>query len=153
MGHLNNQDIITTQLENIFSTMLSLPVNSSSAETTEAPGARIAGTVGIGGDKFAGSMHIVFPSEFADQVACAMLGGPASSADLTDVIGEIANMVAAGLKNAYCNAGIKCAITVPTVIKGVGFTIANMQNVQRELFAYRSGMSTFFVELQTRQMK
>ena len=80
-----------------------------------------------------------------------MLGStPETNELVNDVIGELTNMIAGGLKSAYCDAGYPCSISIPTIIRGKSFTVGNPPHTTREMFLYQSGPNTFAVELHIR---
>jgi chemotaxis protein CheX len=128
-------EFMTGHLADIFSTMLSL-------EAAPVPGAerptfadRVTGSVGFGGDSVNGIVYLHLSAPMAVRVATAMLGlapeDAPSEAEVNDVIGEVTNMLAGGLKSALCDAGAPCALCTPAIIRGTAFDVQPAPGLER----------------------
>jgi chemotaxis protein CheX len=80
-----------------------------------------------------------------------MLGLPAEEtpgeADVNDVIGEVTNMLAGGLKSWLCDAGATCALTTPAIIRGSSFQILASEGVSKIQFLFASDADRGLVEV------
>jgi len=80
-----------------------------------------------------------------------MLGLPAeemnNESEVNDVVGEVKNMVAGGLKSWLCDAGAVCAMSTPAIIRGTSFAIEPMPDVQRASLVFDCGEDRVLVEV------
>jgi CheY-specific phosphatase CheX len=144
------KEFLIRHLAEVFSTMLTLPAvplaEIAPVETKE----RVSGSVGFVGATVSGSVYLHVPATLAAQVAGAMLGMPAeetpSDADVNDVLGEVTNMLAGGLKSWLCDAGAACALTTPAIIRGTSFYIMHSEGVTKIAFSFESGPHKGLVE-------
>lgn len=145
------REYLTKHLAEVFSTMLSLPA----APTTAAPPAneseRISGSVGFVGNTVTGAVYLHVPVAFATHITCTMLGMPETevpaATDVNDVMGEITNMLAGGLKSWLCDAGAACALSIPAIIRGRSFQILASEGVTQIHFGFASGAHQGLAEL------
>ena len=128
-------EFMAGHLDEVFSTMLSL--ETLPVQTTELPKFkdRLTSSVGFGGDTVNGVVYLHLSAGFANRVAGAMLGlppeDPLSEMDVNDAIGEVTNMLAGGLKSAFCDAGATCALCPPAIIRGTAFEVQPAPGLQR----------------------
>ena len=138
-------------LTEVFSTMLSLPVAVLPAEPPESAHERVSGSVGFVGELVTGAVYLHVPAPFAARIAGAMLGLPEEEipgeADVNDVLGEVANMLAGGLKSWLCDANAACALTTPAIIRGTSFYVLPSEGVKRIKIGFESGPHHGLVEI------
>ncbi|HEX7652363.1 MAG TPA: chemotaxis protein CheX [Verrucomicrobiae bacterium] len=121
-------------LQSVFDTMLSLKtslVAEGGAGTIN--GLRVTGTVGMAGETVNGLVYLHLPAGLAAHAAATMVGltpEDLGEAEVNDVIGEVTNMVAGGLKSWLCDAGAKCALTTPAIIRGDAFHVIAKPGVE-----------------------
>jgi chemotaxis protein CheX len=136
-------EFLVRHLAEVFSTMLSLPAAPLAEWSPGDTKERVSGSVGFVGETVAGSVYLHLPAAFAARVTGAMLGLPAEEspgdAEINDVVGEVTNMLAGGLKSWLCDAGATCALTTPAIIRGRSFHILAGEGVSRIKFAFESG--------------
>jgi CheY-specific phosphatase CheX len=131
----NVLEFMAGHLEEVFSTMLSL--QTVPVQTAERPHFRdrVTGSVGFAGDTVNGVVYLHLSASFANRVAGAMLGLPPeeslSEMDVNDAIGEVTNMLAGGLKSAFCDAGAMCALCPPAIIRGTAFEVQPAPGLER----------------------
>ena len=114
----------------IFSTMANLQgtVVSRSVEIADVPVEGVGGCVSFAGS-LSGIVYVLMPETLAARVTCAMLGcDKAEASEIKDVVGELTNMVAGGLKNQLAKEGFESCLTIPTFISGTGSKI-NVRNL------------------------
>jgi chemotaxis protein CheX len=138
-------------LQSVFSTMLSLTANLLPESAPPAlAGTRVTGTVGMAGETITGLVYLHLPVPLAAKSAASMLGlspEDLGEAEVNDVIGEVTNMVAGGLKSWLCDAGAKCALTTPAIIRGDSYTVTPKPGVEQLFVAFECEGQTGFVEI------
>ncbi|MDA8141795.1 MAG: chemotaxis protein CheX [Desulfobacteraceae bacterium] len=116
VGYINP---FISAVRNLFDTMIQLPVTLGKPELKrgQATSNDISGIIGISGD-VSGSVVVGFPGAIAKRLASVLLGEEVNEIDdyCTDVIGEIANMVAGDAKNGFPKSNT--TVSVPTVVIG-----------------------------------
>ncbi len=131
---------VSSHLQSVFDTMLALNVNLlPESENRALTGDRVTGTVGMAGETINGLVYVHLPAPLAAKAAAAMLGlapEDLGDAEVNDVIGEVTNMVAGGLKSWLCDAGATCALTTPAIIRGNSFSVTAKPGVEHLLIAF-----------------
>lgn len=137
-------------MTSVFQTMLALPLDPvDGAPPVEFP-EHVSGSVGLGGEKVIGAVYIHMSSDFAKLVAATMLGMSAeeiADSDVNDVVGEMCNMVAGGLKSTLCDAGAVCAVSTPAIIRGTSLAIETVPDVRQEKLVFECQGSRIIVEV------
>jgi chemotaxis protein CheX len=145
------QDFLVRHLAEVFATMLSLPAVPLAASQCIAAAERVSGSVAFVGEAVTGAVYLHLPATLAATVTRAMLGLPGEKtpavADVNDVVGEVTNMLAGGLKSWFCDAGAVCALTTPAIIRGSSFQVLPCEGVTRIQFGFESGGSPGEVEV------
>lgn len=134
----------------VFQTMLSLPLEAVDGSPPVSFAEHVSGSVGFGGEQVIGAVYIHFSAEFARQVSAGMLGlGPEEIGDseVNDVVGEMCNMVAGGLKSTLCDAGAVCAVSTPAIIRGTSFAIETVPDVRQERLVFDCQGNRIIVEV------
>ena len=154
----NIQDFIVRALESVSTTMIREPVRLVE-KTTEAlyeglsNRVFVLSRVGFIGE-INGSVHLCIPDEFAQHAAATVLGmTPAEVAEgghdlVHDVIGEITNVTVGGFKNALCDLGFPCKLTLPTVVRGDGVQVASLKGMSRHIFQFDCGTHRIVADIQ-----
>lgn len=114
-----------SSIQNVFSTMLQLPVTVQTPSLKVAPGTTydVSGIIGLSGD-VVGSVVLSFPQETAERIVALFSGQPlqANTPDFADAIGELVNMVSGGAKAQFKNR--KVSISCPSVVVGPSHVVA-----------------------------
>ncbi len=106
----------------------------------------VSGIIGLSGDA-KGSITISFPKIMALKVVSVMIGvklkviGP----ELTDGIGEIANIIAGNAKQ-HLN-GLNLSISLPNVVVGKEHTLVTQKDVPTLVIPYTTEMGNFSIEV------
>lgn len=147
------RDCITKGVTEVFKTMLTETATymggaaQSGAVVPEIPGANtitgahIVSTVGFVGE-VSGLVHLNLTSAFAMDLASKMLGmSPAEIKEMgeevaADAIGELTNMTVGVFKNALCDMGYACKLTIPTIVRGTDFKIEQTKQGTRHLYTF-----------------
>ena len=148
---LDIRHFLNGHLVDVFETMLSMKAMPAPDGQPPEFAERMTGSVGLGGDTVTGAVYLHLSADFANRIAATMLGlSPEETlgdADVNDVIGECANMLAGGLKSALCDKGYECAVSTPAIIRGTSFNIESLPNVQHELMVFECDGARFAVEV------
>ena len=140
------QKSITLAMDNVFRTMLkreAVFVEKTTAEALQAAGAQfhIVSNVGFVGEA-CGIVYLCLTDGFAMHAVAHVLGSAASDVDLADhdlvkdVIGELTNMTAGGFKNALCDLGYPCKLTLPTIVRGQSVKVSCFKSSIRHVFVF-----------------
>ena len=68
-------------------------------------------------------------------------------ADVKDALGEIANMLAGGLKERFSQEDIALDLAIPTAISGKSYTIAAPSGSKRVVVPFTIETGQFFIEI------
>lgn len=154
LGKTEIQGFLNTHVEHIFNTMFAMPVTTSPTAAIPQSSERVCGSVGFGGDNVNGAVYLHLPAKFASVLAGAMLGMQAEEAselEVNDVVGELSNMLAGGLKAWLTDAGFPCAGSTPAVIRGNSFAIEASEAIERFTLFFAAGYQRFSVEIHIQQ--
>ncbi len=82
-------------------------------------------------------------------IAGAMLGMDLEEidADVKDALGEIANMLAGGLKERFSEENVGLELAIPTAIAGKSYTISSPTRSNRIVIPFTVEQGQFFVEI------
>jgi chemotaxis protein CheX len=135
-------EYLTRHLAEVFATMLSLPAALQAVVVPSSLSERVASSVSFVGETVTGTVYLHVPAEFAARIAGAMLGlpptEPPAASDVNDVMGEVANMLAGGLKSWLCDQGAACALSTPAIIRGSSFKILPSEGVSQLQIGFTS---------------
>lgn len=136
---------IVSAVQSVCSTMLKFDANflekSPEPNHEQFHGVQhVFGCVGFVG-KIDGVVHLCITDEFALHAASSLLGlsrAELLSDDTTvkDVVGEITNMTVGCFKNALCDQGYTCKLTLPMIVRGQNLTVAAVKSSQRHIFLF-----------------
>ncbi len=149
-----NEELIRSYINravgDVFRTMLGRePSSSYHADSAEAArlqaveGNRpqIVGTVGFVGD-INGLIYLHLDLAFARLCTSHLLGmsdaelNEAGDDVINDAIGELTNMTVGTFKNALCDAGYPCKLTIPSIVRGSNFVIEPISSVTRHIYYF-----------------
>ena len=141
---------ITESTEEIFNTMIFLDVAAEAPleEKVQIEGCHVSAMIGLTGS-FSAMMSIHCPEAVSLAVTGAMLGMELSEidADVKDALGEIANMVAGGIKERFAAENIKLELAIPTAITGKSYIISSPTRSNRIVIPFSVEQGQFFVEI------
>lgn len=148
---VNVREFMTRHLLEVFETMLS--TKAIPIEPFEPPRytERVSGSVGFAGENVNGAVYLHLSAPFATRIAAAMLGlSPEEiqgETEVNDVVGEVTNMLAGGLKSALCDTGSPCAVSTPAIIRGTSFIIEPAPDVEQICMLFGCDADLIFVEV------
>jgi len=109
----------------------------------------VSGLIGMVGPKTKGSLSITFDEPLILEIMNKMLGEkPASiNEEISDLVGEITNMVTGGAKNLLSDKGYDFNMATPVVVSGKNHTISHKSKGKKILmpFSHEHGMA--FIEI------
>jgi chemotaxis protein CheX len=149
--NMNIREFMTRHLVEVFETMLSM--KAIPIDPFEPPhyDSRVSGSVGFAGDDINGAVYLHLSASFATRIAATMLGlAPEQiegETDVNDVVGEVSNMLAGGLKSAFCDTGYPCAVSTPAIIRGTSFIVEPIPEVEQIRLLFGCENERIFVEV------
>ncbi len=152
MSALDIKNMVCSGMKEVFSTMLTMELMDA-----EAPGAdlekrrtRVVGSVSFAG-KAMGCVNVHVPSGFAREIAAGMLGMDLQEIEgedeVCDVIGEIGNMIGGYLKSRFCDSGLPCELSIPSVTIGTDFRLDATNWDIHESFSFRNSANSVMAEV------
>ena len=152
------QDAITNAVHNVCHVLLRQRTNlveRSAVEISAAgPGPiEVMGSVGFVGD-VNGIVYLCMDNEFATYAVGEILGMSPAEVEfegpevLKDAIGEVTNMTVGGFKNALCNVGYPCKLTLPTMVRGHGLKVGALKGAARHVFRFECNGRALIADIQ-----
>jgi chemotaxis protein CheX len=139
---------IARALADVFKTMLGRPVVLAPEEeglpAAALDGPQVVGSVGFIGEAN-GLVYVHLDQAFANQCTGQILGMSkgellaAGDETVNDAIGELTNMVVGSFKNALCDAGYPCKLTIPSILRGSNFCIQSTRSAHRRRYLFACG--------------
>ena len=147
-------DIISTAgdtLIEMFDKMFEMKLEASdSTPESSIEGLQIMGTVDFAGDVM-GSTQILAGETLARIITAKMSDKPLEEItdedEIKDVVGEMCNIVGGNLKAGFCDSGLTCAISTPTIIFGNDFKVENLNMARYEHFIFRFYEHDVFLQI------
>jgi chemotaxis protein CheX len=108
----------------------------------------VAASVAFGGHRN-GVVCIHSSADAAKEIAGAMLGIDPSeiNGEMSDAMGEVANLVAGSFRTKLAAVEPASVITVPSVTVGSDFSTRYASNAAREIYPFAMGSESLLVEL------
>jgi len=144
-------EAIIDATSDIFSTMIMLEAIPGSPLTEKMLSFHesISGILGFSGD-IKGMLRIHCPDRVAMAITGSLLGMEVNQIDddVNDAIGEIANMVAGGLKVNLAKDNKNIDLSIPTAIGGKAYTVHSMASAERITVPFALETGQMLVELE-----
>lgn len=152
------QDAITNAVQNVCRVLVKKEVRLigrvSTDGTDPAPlHIQVMGNVGFVGD-INGIVYLGMGEEFAAYAVGEILGmSPAEvlfegPEVIKDAIGEVTNMTVGGFKNALCDLGFPCKLTLPTIVRGNTLKAGAIKGATRYVFRFECSGRPFVADIQ-----
>jgi chemotaxis protein CheX len=145
---------LSAATEEIFATMIFLDVTAGEPiiDGQEDLGCYVSSMIGLSGDLNA-MLSIHCPAEVGMAIGGAMLGMELEKVDedTKDALGEIANMLAGGLKEAFAAEKIDLLLAIPTTISGSSYKVTAPTGSNRILVPFDIEAGRFYVDLKYSQ--
>lgn len=138
-------------LLNVISTMASMNLTPGKPQIKVDNLAKgdVSGLIGLVGPQTKGSLSITFEQKLVLQIMQNMLGeNPGKiNEEVTDLVGEITNMVTGGAKNLLGQKGYEFEMATPMVVSGKGHTISHKANGTKIIMPFTSPHGTAYIEI------
>lgn len=114
---------------------------------------QLIGNVGFAGDAN-GMVYLCMSDDFATYAVGTILGMSESEVKfhgldvVKDAIGEVTNMTVGGFKNALCDVGFPCKLTLPTIVTGHNLTVATLRGTARHIFRFTCATHVLVADIQ-----
>lgn len=149
-------DSLLRAVDVVCQTMIKLPpkfVEKASTPSPMAPGMNVFGCVGFGG-LCSGMIYVCLSSDFAKFAAGNVLTMTPfeieSEGDsvVNDVVGELTNMTAGRFKNALCDVGFPCKLSLPSIIRAQNLAVASLKSAKREVYVFDVSGHRLIIDMQ-----
>lgn len=109
----------------------------------------VSGLIGMVGPSAKGSFSISFDEELALNVFRLMVGETVEeiSEDITDMVGEITNMVSGGAKRQLGEKGFEFNMATPIIVTGKDHTIKHQVDGSKVLMPFVSEHGEAYIEI------
>ncbi|NQY65869.1 MAG: chemotaxis protein CheX [Alteromonadaceae bacterium] len=139
-----------TSLLNVMSTMahLTLTPEKPSLKKSDVAKGDVSGLIGMISEQAKGSLSITFDTGLALATMKGMVGEAPDSIneEITDLIGEITNMVTGGAKRMLSEKGIEFNMATPMVVSGKSHTIHHKAKGPVVIIPLRSEHGRAYIE-------
>jgi len=141
---------IVTAVLDVFAAMVFIDITPGETMSgqDDVIDSNLSSMIGLAGD-FRGVLALHCPEKAATGITGAMLGMEvdAIDEDVLDAMGEIANMVAGGLKTSLHDDGIDTELAIPTTAVGKAVHITGLSGASRFIVPFTTPVGDFGVEL------
>lgn len=138
-------------LQNVLTTMAQLELKPEKARLKKDELARgdVSGLIGMVGPQTKGSLSITFEAGLALEIMSRMLGESPSAVndEVTDMVGEITNMVTGGAKNLLGEKGYDFEMATPVVVAGKAHTISHQSDGPKVMMPFSSSYGKATIEI------
>lgn len=138
-------------LLNVISTMANMQLTPGKPriKTDNLAKGDVSGLIGMVGPQTKGSLSITFEQGLILEIMQNMLGeNPGEiNDDITDLVGEITNMVTGGAKNILGDKGYEFEMATPVVVSGLGHRISHKANGKKIIMPFASPHGTAYIEI------
>jgi chemotaxis protein CheX len=151
------QNSIVNAVQNVSRTMMNRDTVLRGRTVAPPPKAtfEIIGNVGFAGEAN-GIVYLCLTTDYANYATGEMLGMSPGEVEMNgwevvkDAIGEITNMTVGGFKNALCDVGFPCKLSLPTIVRGTALHVSAIKSATRHYFEFDCGGHTLFADIQLR---
>ncbi|MGC9518930.1 MAG: chemotaxis protein CheX [Desulfuromonadaceae bacterium] len=145
------QKSITDATTEIFETMIMLDISAGDPLKDKINNFKcsVSGVIGLAGS-CKGMLAIHLPDKVAMAITGSFLGMEVTEVDddVTDAIGELANMVAGNIKMILDEAGNNVTVSIPSCVHGDEYTMDTVSDSERVVIPFDIESGQFLVELQ-----
>ncbi|BAJ00423.1 chemotaxis protein CheX [Shewanella violacea] len=138
-------------LLNVISTMANMKLNPGKPKikTDNLAKGDVSGLIGMVGPQTKGSLSITFEQGLILEIMQNMLGeNPGEINDeITDLVGEITNMVTGGAKNILGEKGYDFEMATPVVVAGLGHRISHQADGMKIIMPFTSPHGSAYIEI------
>jgi len=136
---------------NVLSTMATIEAKPGqpSIKTNEIALGDVTGIMGMSSRQAKGTLAITFTEKVILEITKSMLGEEVTKVDdtVTDMVGEITNMVTGGAKKELSERGYKFDMAIPSVISGKDHIVSHKTKSPVIIVPFSTESGEFFVEV------
>lgn len=145
------RNILEQTVHEIFSNMVMLDITTLAEAPAPMSGDMLTGMIGLAGD-LQGSILVHLPTAVAIAITSAFLGLELDAVDddVKDAVGEMANMVAGGVKYLLPPDKQDVALAIPSVVYGKGYSCEATGRFETTSVQFELESGRFTIEIQTR---
>ena len=147
------QKHISDATTEIFETMIMVDISAGDpiAEKINNFKCSVSGVIGLAGI-CKGMLAIHLPEKVAMAITGSFLGMDVTEVDddVTDAIGELANMIAGNIKMILDEAGKDVTLSIPSCVHGEEYTMDTVADSHRVVVPFNIESGQFLVELQVK---
>ena len=140
-----------SSLVNVLSTMANMTIVPGQPRIKKDEVARgdVSGLIGMIGPQTKGSFSVSFEEGLALEIMQRMLGERPKTIneEVTDMVGEITNMVTGGAKRILGEKGYEFSMATPVVVSGKGHTITHKCDGPKILMPFDSDFGKVHIEV------
>ncbi|MCL2914407.1 chemotaxis protein CheX [Shewanella corallii] len=109
----------------------------------------VSGLIGMVGEQAKGSLSLTFEKRLALKVMENMLGEAPDAIDeeVTDMVGELTNMVSGGAKKSLGEQGFEFDMATPVVVAGKEHHISHVSSGKKIIIPFNSLYGRAFIEI------
>ncbi|WP_335921734.1 chemotaxis protein CheX [Shewanella chilikensis] len=138
-------------LLNVVSTMANMQLTPGKPrlKTDNLAKGDVSGLIGMVGPQTKGSLSITFEQGLILEIMQNMLGeNPGNiNEEVTDLVGEITNMVTGGAKNLLSDKGYEFEMATPVVVSGIGHKISHQAQGKKIIMPFVSPKGSAYIEI------
>jgi len=140
-----------TSLINVIATMATIDLIPGKPQLKNHDIAKgdVSGLIGMVGPKTCGSMSITFEQTLILEIMHKMLGEKPTSIneEVSDLVGEITNMVTGGAKKLLSDKGYNFDMATPVVVSGKNHTISHKAHGTKIMMPFIHEFGNAFIEI------
>ncbi len=140
-----------SSLVNVLSTMANTKIvpGQPRIKKNEVAHGDVSGLIGMVGTTMKGSFSVSFDETLALEIMFRMLGERPTkiNADVTDMVGEITNMVTGGAKRILGEKGFEFTMATPIIVSGKNHTITHKCEGPTVLMPFTSEFGKVHIEV------
>ena len=138
-------------LKDVINTMaqIKLKADQPIKKSSDVSKGDVTGLIGMIGPQVKGSMSISFEEKLAFNLMRSILGENPSEIDegVTDMVGEITNMICGGAKSELYEEGYEFEMAVPMIVSGEKHVIHHKVSGPKILLPFVSKSGTAYLEI------
>ena len=142
---------ILDSMVNVLKTMAKLDPKAGKLELKKnnSVNGDVTGVMTMVSDKVKGSLAITFTKPVILDIAKRMLNEEITEIDdtITDLTGELTNMVTGGAKAIFDQQGYDFNMSIPSVVSGKNHTVTHMSDGPTILLPFTTEAGLFFIEV------
>lgn len=149
-----NAELINPFLEalrHVLNTMAQLEVTSGKpvVKPDDVAQGDVTGLIGMTGEQARGSLALTFSEQAILDISRRMLGEESQTIDatVTDLVGEITNMVTGGAKRLLADKGYHFNLAIPAVVSGKNHRIIHQTRGRKIVVPFTTEAGAIYVEI------